>query len=134
MLRAMVTAGWDGQQADALGPHWHNLGNRTERTGGYEKSRDRGHSAFRTPVMETVGGHQLTSKGLSPLSDSASSVFTWSCSSALSRLAGVCDVDISLFPFFVPGDIKRIAVTIWDLEVVRVGVNLMFPIPVMRLF
>ena len=26
----MVTAGWDGQQADALGPHWHNLGQREQ--------------------------------------------------------------------------------------------------------
>lgn len=39
-------------------------------------------------------------------------------------------MDISPFPFFVPGDVKKIAVTIWDLQVVRV-VYLMFPIPVM---
>lgn len=41
----MVTAGWDGQQAGALGPHWHNLGNRTERASGHEKARQVGTEA-----------------------------------------------------------------------------------------
>lgn len=100
--------------------------------------------------METVGGHQLTIKGpllswrllgaISSLSKAHPpsqtllllASFTWSYSSDLSRLPGVCDMGISPFPFFVPGDAKKIAVTIWDLQVVRV-VYLMFPIPVMRL-
>lgn len=59
LRRAMVTAGWGGQQEGTLGPHWHNLGKRTKIMGSHEEEtdRNRGYSGFRTLITEAIEGH-----------------------------------------------------------------------------